>query len=76
MCEWNLIEFSCGHTQHVAGKWCPEYPKSQRRCPVHVTHYEYRGDEVCSSCRPKTQPSWLHNMFNQPSQRQQQSIGH
>ncbi|KAG7146647.1 hypothetical protein HYQ46_004545 [Verticillium longisporum] len=41
-------EFHCGHFRWIVSRWCPEYLRTQLRCPLSVSHYEYRGDEQCT----------------------------
>ncbi|KAK1470840.1 hypothetical protein CCUS01_00958 [Colletotrichum cuscutae] len=47
MCNYTQREFHCGHVRWIVSRWCPVYTRTQRRCPPCVTHFEYRGDEVC-----------------------------
>ncbi|KAK2043657.1 hypothetical protein LZ31DRAFT_467975, partial [Colletotrichum somersetense] len=35
-------EFRCNHVRWIVSRWCPLYARTQRRCPPHVTHCEYR----------------------------------
>ncbi|PSR82877.1 hypothetical protein BD289DRAFT_294737 [Coniella lustricola] len=56
MCEYNKIEYSCGHWHGQAAIWCPTYTRTHRRCPPQFTHYEYRGWEVCCMFKPHQQP--------------------
>ncbi|KAK1989630.1 hypothetical protein LX36DRAFT_754636, partial [Colletotrichum falcatum] len=47
MCNYTQREFRCNHVRWIVSRWCPLYARTQRRCPPHVTHCEYRGNEVC-----------------------------
>ncbi|KAK2013404.1 hypothetical protein LZ32DRAFT_256694 [Colletotrichum eremochloae] len=47
MCNYTQREFRCNHVRWIVSRWCPLYARTQRRCPLHVTHCEYRGNEVC-----------------------------
>ncbi|KAH8759816.1 hypothetical protein F5883DRAFT_647720 [Diaporthe sp. PMI_573] len=69
MCEYNKIEYSCGHWHGQAAVWCPTYTRTHRRCAPQFTHYEYRNWEVCSHCKPPTYTPWeyLINRRNQPA---------
>ncbi|CRJ87207.1 hypothetical protein D7B24_002865 [Verticillium nonalfalfae] len=58
MCDWIQREFHCGHFRWIVSRWCPEYLRTQLRCPLSVSHYEYRGDEQCSHCKPRQTQPW------------------
>ncbi|WDK22008.1 hypothetical protein CGRA01v4_13298 [Colletotrichum graminicola] len=58
MCNYTQREFSCNHVRWIVSRWCPLYARTQRRCPPHVTHCEYRGNEVCGECKPSAPIVW------------------
>ncbi|KAK2059307.1 hypothetical protein LY76DRAFT_28874 [Colletotrichum caudatum] len=58
MCNYTQREFSCNHVRWIVSRWCPLYARTQRRCPPHVTHCEYRGNEVCGECKPTVPIVW------------------
>ncbi|TKW52782.1 hypothetical protein CTA1_7308 [Colletotrichum tanaceti] len=46
MCNYTQREFRCNHVRWIVSRWCPLYARTQRRCPPHVTHCEYRYVEL------------------------------
>ncbi|KAI3551966.1 hypothetical protein CSPX01_00642 [Colletotrichum filicis] len=58
MCNYTEREFHCGHFRWIVSEWCPVYRKTHRRCRLHITHREYRGDKVCGKCKPCTPVVW------------------
>ncbi|KZL86998.1 hypothetical protein CI238_02172, partial [Colletotrichum incanum] len=44
-------EFRCNHVRWIVSRWCPLYARTQRRCPPHVTHCEYRRMQAFSTHR-------------------------
>ncbi|KAK1585832.1 uncharacterized protein LY79DRAFT_501112, partial [Colletotrichum navitas] len=53
-------EFSCNHVRWIVSRWCPLYARTQRRCPPHVTHCEYRyvSDIAFRECKPTAPIVW------------------
>ncbi|KAH7377168.1 hypothetical protein B0T11DRAFT_219988 [Plectosphaerella cucumerina] len=60
MCDYIQREFHCGHFRWIVARWCSVYLKTEMRCPLSVAHYEYRGDEQCSHCKPRVIQPWDH----------------
>ncbi|KAK1659843.1 hypothetical protein BDP55DRAFT_678670 [Colletotrichum godetiae] len=58
MCNYTQRELHCGHTRYIVSEWCPVYANTQRRCPLFITHFEYRNEEVCGECKPSTPVVW------------------
>ncbi|KAK0736781.1 hypothetical protein B0T21DRAFT_411926 [Apiosordaria backusii] len=66
MCDFTQREYSCGHFRWIASKWCRDYTLTHKRCQPNVTHFEYRAEELCGECKPKTYPPWENMIKRQP----------
>ncbi|KAK2060580.1 hypothetical protein LY76DRAFT_509756, partial [Colletotrichum caudatum] len=58
-------EFRCNHVRWIVSRWCPLYARTQRRCPPHVTHCEYRyanhltdTGRIAGECKPSAPIVW------------------
>ncbi|KAK0715401.1 hypothetical protein B0H67DRAFT_489250, partial [Lasiosphaeris hirsuta] len=40
----------------VISKWYREYILTYKRCQPNVTYFEFRAEELCRECKPKTYP--------------------
>ncbi|KAF4474888.1 hypothetical protein CGGC5_v005887 [Colletotrichum fructicola Nara gc5] len=58
MCDYTQREFRCSHKRYIVSRWCKKYIRTQERCQLCVTHFEYRGDELCSECKPSAPIPW------------------
>lgn len=63
MCEWNQVEYSCGHIRYTVRSWCKyekhsgrlvklklagsKYPDTHVRCPVIVVAVVYELGRKC-----------------------------
>ncbi|KAK0730867.1 hypothetical protein B0H67DRAFT_528076 [Lasiosphaeris hirsuta] len=69
MCSYTQREYSCGHFRWMASKWCHEYTLTRnKRCQPDVTEFEYRVEELCGGCKPKTYPAW-ENLINRSNKK-------
>ncbi|KAG5917531.1 hypothetical protein E4U42_007207, partial [Claviceps africana] len=58
-------ELSCQHHYHLVESWCSKYIETARRCPPTIVSRQYWGNEICSACRERQQPShypWIQMM--------------
>ncbi|KAK3348590.1 hypothetical protein B0T25DRAFT_226104 [Lasiosphaeria hispida] len=69
MCDYTQREYSCGHFRWIASKWCRDYTLTHKRCQPNVTHFEFRSEELCGECKPKTYPPW-ENMIKRSNKEQ------
>ncbi|GJN73434.1 hypothetical protein PLICBS_007512 [Purpureocillium lilacinum] len=57
MCNYIYKELSCQHHYHLVESWCSKYIETERRCPPTVVSKQYWGNDICSACRERQQPS-------------------
>ncbi|KAH9225590.1 hypothetical protein K456DRAFT_1852078 [Colletotrichum gloeosporioides 23] len=60
MCDYMQREFCCTHKRYIVSRWCLDYIRTQKPCQLCVTHFEYRGDELCSKYKPSAPIPWEH----------------
>ncbi|CEJ80689.1 hypothetical protein VHEMI00860 [[Torrubiella] hemipterigena] len=57
MCNYIYKELSCQHHYHLVESWCSKYIATERRCPPKVISKQYWGDDICSACKERQQPT-------------------
>ncbi|KAL2112152.1 hypothetical protein VUR80DRAFT_8408 [Thermomyces stellatus] len=60
MCDYIERQLRCGHVKLIVHAWCPNYRRTEVKCPPNIVHWEYWSERICGDCQPpqRLAPEW------------------